>query len=204
MHVVPRARPDGAQQGAVDPGDERAVELPWALEALPVFVHGGHEDIMHLQIPARVEQRQGIREALGGSPREMKPDVIRRGIQQIVEVLERETGRHMGLVAVVDRAKPLFEPEPGPDAAPERHSAIVIVERFGTGVEQAPHEAGKLGAGDAEFRREMPRRFRADVRTRLDHVQSAITPHELVERQVVVDVRDVDIERLEAEEATAS
>src|SRR5688572_7647517 len=43
MHVVSGPRPDGPQQRAVDPRDERSVELSRPPEPFPVVVHVAHE-----------------------------------------------------------------------------------------------------------------------------------------------------------------
>src|SRR5262245_25641791 len=67
VHVVAGAGADGAQQGAVHPAHDGAVELAWAAEALPVLVHGGHEDVLHLEIAAGMEERQRVDKALRGA-----------------------------------------------------------------------------------------------------------------------------------------
>ena len=82
VDVVSGPRADGAQQRAVHPDHERAVQLARPLERLAVLVHRGDEDVLHLKIPARVQQRQGVGEALGRAARDVKPDIVGRFRQQ--------------------------------------------------------------------------------------------------------------------------
>ena len=82
----------------------------------------GDEDVLHLQVAARVEQRRGVDEALGGAAREVEADVVRRLGQQIVEGRAAHALRQVRVVALVERAQPLLEPEGVPDARPERHA----------------------------------------------------------------------------------
>src|SRR5437763_12325427 len=131
MDVVSRSCADGAQQGAIDPRDDRAVEFPRTFKALPVLVHRRHEDVLHLQIAARMEKRQCIGETFGRPARDVKPDVGGRRIEQIVEVLAAEARRHMRIVPVVDRAEPFFEATCGPDEEPEGDSSHAILESYG-------------------------------------------------------------------------
>src|SRR5712672_2994933 len=105
MHVVTGTCSNGAQQGAVDPRDDRAVQLARTVEALSIILHGGNEDVLDLEVTPRVQQRQCVREALGRSPRQLKPYVVRRRVQQFVDVLAPESGRDMGLIAI-NRTEP--------------------------------------------------------------------------------------------------
>src|SRR6266853_2689027 len=66
VDVVAGAGADGAQQGAVHPRYQRSIQFARPAESLAVFVHVLDEDILHLEIPTRVEERQRVREALGG------------------------------------------------------------------------------------------------------------------------------------------
>src|SRR5687767_7447971 len=67
VHVVAGAGADGAQECAVHPGDERTVQFARPPEPRTVIPDRGHEDVLHLQVPAGVEQRSGIDEALRGA-----------------------------------------------------------------------------------------------------------------------------------------
>ena len=59
--MVPRTGTHRVQESAVHPRDERAVELSRPAEAVHVVLDIGHEDVLHLQVAAGVEQRRSIR-----------------------------------------------------------------------------------------------------------------------------------------------
>src|SRR5688572_4622300 len=85
VHVVPGPGADGTQERAVHPGDERAVQFARSPEPRTVIRDRGHEDILHLQVAARMQQRSRIHEAFRGAARQMEADVTGRLGQQIVE-----------------------------------------------------------------------------------------------------------------------
>src|SRR5262249_13147348 len=67
VDVVPRPGADRAQERAVDPVHDGAVELAGAAEALAVFVHRGDEDVLHLQIASWMQERHRVDEAFHGA-----------------------------------------------------------------------------------------------------------------------------------------
>ena len=104
--------------------------FPGPAEALHVVLDAGDEDVLHLQVAAGMEQRRGVDEAFRRAPREVEADVVRHLCQHIVQRRSAHALRQVCIVALVDRAQPLLEPEDVPDARPERHPLIVIADRF--------------------------------------------------------------------------
>src|SRR5262249_58189046 len=75
VDVVPRPGADGAQERTVDPVHDGAVQLAGAAKPLAVFVHRGDEDVLHLQIASRMQERHGVDEALHRAARDVETDV---------------------------------------------------------------------------------------------------------------------------------
>ena len=129
VHVVAGARADGAQQGAVDPGhDASRRACPGRGSPCRYSSMCGHEDVLHLQVPARMEQRQRVGEALGGAAREVEADVVGRAREQILEMLRSSPGGSGASSTVVERAQPLLEPKASQTGSPERHAALAVAE----------------------------------------------------------------------------
>src|SRR4029453_18506285 len=145
VHVVPGARADSSQQRAVDPGHERAIQLPRALEPFAVVVHLADEDVLHLQKAARMQQRQGVREALTRSTRDMKPHIVGRLAEQVFEVRLAETRRHMIFLAVVEHPQTLFELEGVPEPPPEGDPFFAFEDGIRSTVEQLGNHARQIG-----------------------------------------------------------
>src|SRR6185295_1375927 len=76
VDVEAGARADGAEERAVDPVHHRAVQLAGPPEPLAVLVHVGDEDVLDLEIAARMEQRHGVYEALRSAAREVEANVV--------------------------------------------------------------------------------------------------------------------------------
>src|SRR6187549_2405913 len=68
VDMVPRAGTDRVQEGAVHPGHERAIQLAGPAEALHVILDAGDEDVLHLQVSPRMQQRRGVDETLRRAP----------------------------------------------------------------------------------------------------------------------------------------
>src|SRR5688500_341498 len=60
IHMVPRACAYCMQERAVHPCHERAVEFSRPAEAVHVILDAGDEDVLHLQVAARVQQCRGV------------------------------------------------------------------------------------------------------------------------------------------------
>src|SRR5580704_7026513 len=60
VQIVARALGHFAEQRAIDPVDDRAVELARAVKSHRVFLQLGDENILHLQVAARMQQRQRV------------------------------------------------------------------------------------------------------------------------------------------------
>ena len=110
------------------------------------------EDVLHLQIAARVKQRQRVREALGGAARDVEADVLRRLREEVVQVRPAQAGRHVRLFAVVERAQAFLEPEIVPEAAPEGDAAFARQHAAGALLEQTLPRCREVVAREAEIR----------------------------------------------------
>ncbi len=145
VHIVPRAASDRAQERAVDPGHDRSVQLARTPEPLTVFFHAGHKNVLHLQAAPWMQERQRVGEALGGSPRHMKSDIVWRLGQQVVQVYSRQPGGHVVLVNFVERAQSFLELERAPHTAPERDTARMILQHVWTNLQQPGDQSRQLG-----------------------------------------------------------
>src|SRR5437762_12401243 len=64
VHVVAGAFGDFPQQNTVNPAQQRSVQLPGTVEAHTVGVEIGNKNILHLEVPARMQERKRVEEAL--------------------------------------------------------------------------------------------------------------------------------------------
>src|SRR6185369_10330098 len=124
VHVVTGAGADGAEQGAVHPAHDGAVQLARAAEAVPILVHRGHEDVLHLKVPARMEERQRVDEALGGAARDVKAHILGCAREEVLEMTLIEPRRQRRLRQVVEGDEALVEAHGLPDGLPEGRAAV--------------------------------------------------------------------------------
>src|SRR4029453_11943439 len=171
-----------------------------AAESLPVLVHGGDEDVLHLQIASRMQQRDRVDEALHGTARDVEPHVGGRGREQLVEGVTVEPRRQRYVGRTLETPQPFLETETIPGGSPEGDSTLAIPEEIGARLEQAGDGRAQLGWTDSVSRRDRARGGRREGSARLPEIELAVAPNELVHRQVVVHVRQVDVEDLVAEE----
>jgi len=200
VHVVADPRPDRPQEGAVDPVDDGAVELARPPESLSILIHRGHEDVLHLEIAAWVEQGQGVDEALGSTAGEVEAHVLGCVAEQVFEMALLEPRGQGELGEAVERDQSLVQADGVPDGPPEGRAASAVAHGLGPDLEQAEDRSRQVGGRHAEGLREALGGLRPEIGARLDHIEAPVAPHQLVVGQVVVDVGQVDVEDLEAEE----
>src|SRR5262249_43831028 len=149
-------------------------------EALAVPVHGGHEDILHLQIAARVQERQRIDEALGRAARQVKTHVLRRLAEEVLEMALVESRRQRYLREIVEGDQSLLEAHGIPRRAPERNSTAALTHDLGPDLEESADEAREILHGQIETLRELPRALRCKIGARLHEIDPPVPPDQLV------------------------
>src|SRR5579863_1733764 len=93
MQVVARSFGHSFQQRTVDPIYNRSVQLSRTVEANAVIVEVRYKYILHLQIAAGMEQRNGVHEAFKRPGTEVEPQIARYSRQNVFEPRHVEAGR---------------------------------------------------------------------------------------------------------------
>src|SRR5215475_6475903 len=127
-----------------------------------------------------MQERHGVDEALHGAARDVEADVGRRVREQLVEIVAVKPGRQRNVGGASETAQALLEAEPVPYGAPERHAALAIAEEVGAGLEQARDRRAQLVGAEAMTRRDRARERPGQVGARLDQVELAVAPDQLV------------------------
>src|SRR5579863_2472558 len=78
VHVEASPLGNLSQQGSIHPIHHGAVQLAWSVKAQPVLIEFGDENILHLQVSARTQQRQRVAETFESARAQMEPDIAGR------------------------------------------------------------------------------------------------------------------------------
>src|SRR5579871_3546080 len=93
-----------------------------------VLVQIGDENILHLEVAARVEQGDGVKETFERSGTEVEAEISRGILQNFFQLREIKTGRKGGVDQILEGNQALFELHSIPDLHPEAHAAIVVAQ----------------------------------------------------------------------------
>src|SRR5580704_17987662 len=93
MQIVSGAFGNLPQKRAVHPVYDRAVQFSWSVKPHVVLIEIRDKNVLYLKIPPRVKQRQGIVKTLERSGTQMKPQIARRVLQNILKLRGAERCR---------------------------------------------------------------------------------------------------------------
>ena len=79
VDVVAGVLADAFEERSVDPVYDGAVHLAGAAEGFLVFLEIANENILHLQVTAGVQQRQGLQETLQRAGAEVETEILGGG-----------------------------------------------------------------------------------------------------------------------------
>ena len=182
--------------------------LPGPRKLVEYWRHVGHEQVVALQHAERVQQRQRVGEAGGGAVAHVHARIAARDRDR-PQQLAADAWRDVVRVEGFQRRVALVQPQRLPQLPPEgdgvadvgKPSGRRVGQQLGSETDQAGDQIGQIVGPDAEAGGDALRFGARQHGTRLHLVQVAFDARDLVGRQVVVDVRDVDEEGLVAQEA---
>jgi hypothetical protein len=189
VHVVACPFAYLLQQHAVHPVHDGALQLPRSVKAQPVLIEVGDENILNLQVAARIEQRNRVGKALQRSRAEGKAQVARRFLQDIFQFSHIQAGRESGVHQLFDGHQSLLQPNGVPDIHPEAHAPFIIAQIIGAAFEQPAHQRAHFRRGKIVLLCNARDLFHGDVCARLDEVQVPIAAQYLIVGQIVIHIR---------------
>jgi hypothetical protein len=196
-HLEAAALADELEDRGVDPIDDRALELARST-IRGVLADVARKEVLRDEDALVVQEPQGLGEALGGHGGHVHARPLRQLVDQLVEMdvgARRHAQRRRGRDLDVD----LLDVDGLPHVGPELHAGRQVPDALGPLAQHALHDRHDLLLRDAVAGREVGHLGRRDAGADQWLVGMVAHAHDLVGREVVVDVARVGEEQLAAQ-----
>src|SRR5262245_59216749 len=146
MHVIAGLRADLGKQGAVHPVYDRPIHFTGTAKHLAVITEFRHENVLHLQITSRVQERHRVDETFERARAEMEALVQHSFANETLQQTGFHAGRQRRIENALDRDETFFEADSVPDVSPECNALIEVgmMQMLRSDFEQPVYGAYKL------------------------------------------------------------
>src|SRR6516162_5481850 len=202
MNVVSGLRADLRQQRAVNPVYDRPIHFTRSAKHSAVVFEFRDEDVLNLEIAAWMQQRNRVEKTLDGARAELKSLIHHSFADETLQQLRLESGGKWRIKDSLDRDKPFFEAYGVPHGPPERDTLFNSrrVDVLRSNFEQPGHCPLEINNRYPESLGDVFRSSGRDIAPDFDEVQLAVAHDDLVRRQIVINVREVDRQHFVAQE----
>src|SRR5262245_7866676 len=185
MHVIAGLRADLGKQGAVHPVYDRSIHFTGAAKHLAVIAEFRHENVLHLQIASRMQQRHRIDETFKRARAEMEALVQYSFPNETLQQTGFHARRQRRIQNALDRDEAFFEADGVPDVSPEGDPLIEVgmMQMLRSDFEQPVNGAYELRRRDSTRLADARSSGARYVRASLHEIQLAVANDDLVRRE---------------------